>query len=288
LIVLLGWGGLGVYWWTQQLRLAQEAEEHEKRRPTEEETAKARGQFVTWHGWGEPSSGRYRSAPGTPTFGPEIEAKLDRTTDRWTVTGAVTYPGDFPNLDYRWYDWKVVLYHAPNGEWHEEGRGNMQLRRLKVEGALEGEELKKVGKSSDFPLERQTAKPLEDDGRWSGDAQLRGQPPQAGEWADLEVVVPTDGKYTAIVYLTKARENGIIQFSLDGKPLSKPFDGFEPGTAEQKKGPLRPPPQLPPVELGTVELKKGLHTLRVEVTGKNKKSVGYSWGLDCVVLKPAS
>jgi hypothetical protein len=44
------------------------------------------------------------------------------------------------------------------------------------------------------------------------------------------------------------------------------------------------------VQLGTVELKKGMHTLRVEVTGASEKSDGlrYWWGLDCVVLKPAS
>ena len=42
------------------------------------------------------------------------------------------------------------------------------------------------------------------------------------------------------------------------------------------------------MDLGAVDLKKGPHTLRVEVVGTNPKSDGlrYMWGLDCVVLKP--
>ena len=159
---------------------------------------------------------------------------------------------------------------------------------------MEGETLNTVAKSSDFPLGRQDAKPLEDDGRWSGDAQLWGRPPKPGEWADLEVTVPTDGKYTVVVHLTKAHDYGIIQFSIDGMPLGKPFDGFK-ADAVAAAGPAKPgasyPPPLPPVppvELGIVELKKGLHKLRVEVVGGNEKSAGYRWGLDCVVFKPAS
>jgi hypothetical protein len=148
---------------------------------------------------------------------------------------------------------------------------------FKIEGALEGESLKILGKSSDFPLGRQDLKEFTE-GQWSGDAHLWGRPPKVGEWADLEVPVAADGKYKVVVYLTKARDYGVVQFSLDGKPLGKPLDGFEPDKVVSTG----------PVELGTVELKKGTAVLRVEVTGTNEKSVGlrYMWGLDCVVLKP--
>jgi hypothetical protein len=150
---------------------------------------------------------------------------------------------------------------------------------LKVEGALEGEELKIVGKSGKFSLGPQDMKPFKD-GRWSGDAQLFAGPRKAGEWAELELPVAAGGKYTVVVHLTKARDFGIIQFSLDGKPLGQPFDGFEPDAVVASG----------PVELGTAELKKGTAVLRVEVTGTNDKSVDlrYAWGLDCVVLKPAN
>jgi len=96
---------------------------------------------------------------------------------------------------------------------------------FKIEGALEGESLKVLGKSSDFPLEPQDMHPFSE-GKWSGNSQLWAQPPKVGEYADLVLPVPADGKYQVIVYLTKARDYGVIQFSLDGKPLGKPLDGF--------------------------------------------------------------
>jgi hypothetical protein len=96
---------------------------------------------------------------------------------------------------------------------------------------------------------------------------------------DLELPVAADGAYKLQVYLTRARDYGVVQFHLDGKPVGKPFDGFEPEKVLHSDA----------IDLGTVELKKGTATLRVEVVDTNAKSVGlrYMWGLDCVVLKPA-
>ena len=51
------------------------------------------------------------------------------------------------------------------------------------------------------------------EGKWSGDAHLWGRPSKAGEFADLVLPVHADGKYQVIVYLTKARDYGIVQFS---------------------------------------------------------------------------
>jgi hypothetical protein len=81
-----------------------------------------------------------------------------------------------------------------------------------------------------------------------------------------------------VVYLTKARDYGVVQFSLDGKPLGKPIDGYEPEKVVSTG----------PINLGTMELKKGNAVLRVEVLLDLSKAVGakYMWGLDCVVLKP--
>ena len=150
---------------------------------------------------------------------------------------------------------------------------------FKIKGALEGESLKVLNKSSDFPLGPQDLRPFQE-GQWSGDAHLWGQPKKAGEWADLQVPVPADGKYEVVVYMTKARDYGVIQFSLDGNPLGKPIDGYEPEKVVSTG----------PISLGTAELKKGNAVLRVETVGTNEKSTGvrYMWGLDCIVLKPAS
>ncbi len=110
--------------------------------------------------------------------------------------------------------------------------------------------------------------------KWSGDAQLWAQPPKVGEFADLELPVAADGEVQVVVYLTKARDYGVVQFSLDGKPLGKPIDCFEPEKVLATG----------PIDLGTVKLKTGKAVLRVEAVGTNEKSVGlrYMWGLDCV------
>jgi tRNA 2-selenouridine synthase SelU len=144
-------------------------------------------------------------------------------------------------------------------------------------GTLEGEKLKVLGRSSDYYLGPQGMIGFLDS-RWSSDVQLYAKPPKVGSWADLELPVPAAGKYIVIAYLTKARDYGIVQFHLDGKQLGKPIDCFEPEKV-LRTGPLN---------LGTVELKKGPNTLRVEVIGTNPRSVGLRtmWGLDCIILKP--
>ena len=62
--------------------------------------------------------------------------------------------------------------------------------------------------------------------------------------------------------------------------MDKAIDGFEPEKVVSTG----------PINLGTMELKKGNAVLRVQVVGTNKKSTGtrYMWGLDCVVLKPTA
>ncbi|HVS37088.1 MAG TPA: DUF2961 domain-containing protein [Gemmataceae bacterium] len=149
----------------------------------------------------------------------------------------------------------------------------------KIAGALEGESLKVIGKSSEFDLGTQAMREFGED-KWSGDAQLWGRPAKVGEFVDLALPVPADGKYKVVAYLTGARDYGIVQFSLDGKALGKPIDCFDP-TRVVTTG---------PIDLGEVELKKGDATLRLTVTGTNAQSVGlrYMFGLDCVVLKPAA
>jgi len=109
----------------------------------------------------------------------------------------------------------------------------------------------------------------------------RGQPPlgaagQSREWLDLELPVPAEGRYHVVVYLVKARDYGIVQFHLDGKPLGKPIDCSTPSRCQHR----RP-------STGDGRFEAGTATLRGEVVGTNPKSDGlrYMWGLDCVVLK---
>jgi hypothetical protein len=148
----------------------------------------------------------------------------------------------------------------------------------KIAGALEGEKLKVLGKSGDFPVGPQDLVEFAD-GKWSGDRHLWVRPPKKGEWVDLELPVAATGTYHVVVYLTKARDYGVVQFSLDGKPVGKPIDCFHAPNVVATGA----------IDLGEVELTKGTAVLRGEVVGTNEKSDGlrYMWGLDCVVLRPA-
>jgi serine/threonine-protein kinase len=160
--------------------------------------------------------------------------------------------------------------------WDEVG-ALLEKTHYKIAGALEGEKLKVLGHSGSFEASPQdmTGFPA---GDWSGDGQLHGRPSRKGEWLDLELPVPADGKYHVVVYLTKAPDYGIVQFSLDGQALGKPIDCFNALNVVSTG----------PIDLGVIVLKKGTATLRGEVVGTNAKSVGlhYSWGLDCLMLKP--
>jgi hypothetical protein len=146
---------------------------------------------------------------------------------------------------------------------------------MKITGAIEGETMRILNKSSAFDVGPQDMSPFSD-ARWSGNSQLFVRPPQDG-WVDLELPVANDGRYHVFVYLTKARDYGIIQFHLDGKPIGKPIDCFEADRVIRTGA----------IDLGEMELKKGNATMRVKVVGTNQKSVGwrFMWGLDCVVLK---
>jgi hypothetical protein len=147
---------------------------------------------------------------------------------------------------------------------------------MKIAGAIEGETMRIIGKSSAFEIGPQDMG-IFADGQWSGDRQLWVRPPKKGEWVDLELPVAADGRYHLIVYLTKAQDYGIVQFHLNGKQIGKPIDCFEPNRVISTGA----------IDLGEVELKKGMATMRVEIVGTNEKSVGlrYMWGLDCAVLK---
>lgn len=148
---------------------------------------------------------------------------------------------------------------------------------FRIPGIIEGESLRILGKSGNFEAGPQDMSGFAD-GRWSGDAQLWVRPAKVREWVDLAVPVPEDGRYRVVVYLTRARDYGKVRFSLDGKPIGGPVDGFEPNAVVSTG----------PIGLGEVDLKKGAGTLRVEVVGTNERSSGlrYMWGLDGIELRP--
>jgi hypothetical protein len=144
---------------------------------------------------------------------------------------------------------------------------------------IEGEGRKVLARGGRFWLGPQDMTEFFKD-KWSGNTQLWCQSARPGDWVELELPVAADGRYQVLAYLTRARDYGIVQLSLNGKPLGAPIDGYHSPEVVNTGA----------IELGTVDLNRGGARLRVEVVGTNDRSVGprYLWGLDCVVLQPVA
>ncbi|NLC58461.1 MAG: DUF2961 domain-containing protein [Armatimonadetes bacterium] len=154
---------------------------------------------------------------------------------------------------------------TPDRELHQ------PLPEYRIPGALEGENLRILAKEI-AAVDPQDMGGF--GGQWSGETHLWLRPAKVGEWVDLALPVEEAGRYEVVVYLTKAIDYGIAQFRLNGQVIGQPYDAFNDGVIPTG-----------PVSLGIVELAPGEATLRVEVIGKNEKSVGLMAGLDAVVLK---
>jgi len=158
----------------------------------------------------------------------------------------------------------------------------------RVEGAIEGESLNVLKTSGLFDVAPQALPEKRKVGRWSGDAILIGSPRQPGDWVELALPVPAEGTYRVVAYLVTAPGHGVVRISLDGRPLGPLFDGFGPGPDPRSYAIFDATSPSIATEMGTVQLRKGTATLRLETAGKNEKSSGFSWGLDCLVLRPSS
>jgi tetratricopeptide (TPR) repeat protein len=158
----------------------------------------------------------------------------------------------------------------------------------RVEGAIEGEVLKVAGTSAPFKVAPQALPENRYVGRWSGDAILIGSPGRPGDWVELALPVPEDGTYRVAAHLIKAPGHGVVRITIDGGRPGTLFDGFQIGPDPRSPSLLDRTPAPVATDLGIVSLRKGTATIRIEVVGKNAGSWGYSWGLDCIVLRRPS
>ena len=111
-------------------------------------------------------------------------------------------------------------------------------------------------------------------GNWSGDAQLHvgGKP---GDALVLDLPVAKADRYQLSVYLTMAPEFGRIQPSLDGERLGDALNLYAPRVIASGR-----------VILTTRSLQAGRHTIRFEIVGKDPKSKGTDFGIDCFEIAP--
>ena len=113
-------------------------------------------------------------------------------------------------------------------------------------------------------------------GKWSHGAHLWWIHAKPGDKLDLALPVELAGPYQLEAHLTRARDYGIVQLSLDGRALGPPIDLYDPRVVPT--GALK---------LGVQDLTAGQHTFTLEITGANDRAVkGYMVGLDYLKLTP--
>jgi hypothetical protein len=146
----------------------------------------------------------------------------------------------------------------------------------RVEGALEGEDLKVIAVSAGQTTTQDMQGFAGD--KWSGGKQLfwTGGKPEAT--LELEIPAPAAGKFEVLASFTMARDYAIITVSLDGQPLKTDLDLFN-GSDVITTGELK---------LGQRQLETGKHKLVLTITGANPAAVkAYMVGLDYVKLQTA-
>ncbi|MGB2820275.1 MAG: DUF2961 domain-containing protein, partial [Phycisphaerae bacterium] len=211
------------------------------------------------------------------------------SVNRWHITDNVPFQTSFEAAIEKYYPNRKPTLYASTAYWYQAPGGKDPYEAVPmaqrwgycetpavyhVKGALEGEKLRILEKTGQPGRQDMFQYPL---GKWSQEAHLwwtRGKP---GEKLVLELPVKEAGKYELQAVLTKARDYGIVQLSLDGAKLGDPIDLYNPEVIHTE-----------PLQLGTHELTKGAHKLTVEITGANAKAIkAYMFGLDYVLLKPA-
>ncbi|MFQ5733487.1 MAG: c-type cytochrome, partial [Planctomycetaceae bacterium] len=144
----------------------------------------------------------------------------------------------------------------------------------RVPGAIEGEGMKVLAKTAGNARSQKMGIFPAD--KWSNNDHLWWTGGKRGAKLDLELPVTKTGKYRLEIVLTKARDYGIVQLSLDGKSLGGPIDLYNPRTVITT-GVLTFAPQ---------QLKAGRHTLSLRILGANPKAIkAYMVGLDYVRLQ---
>jgi hypothetical protein len=146
------------------------------------------------------------------------------------------------------------------------------IQQYKVQGAIEGEKMKILSCSGGkYEVQDLT---IFSDGNWSGDEHLWWKNPSVGNQIALEFAVQEKGTFELKVAMTRAKDYGIFQLSLDGKKIGEPIDLYDPNVVPTGA-----------LTFGKFQLEPGKHTLGFELTGKNEKSIpNHMLGLDYILL----
>jgi len=141
-----------------------------------------------------------------------------------------------------------------------------------IPGALEGEALKVLTKTGG------SAKPQGMGGfggAWSGGSQLWWIGGKQGDKLTLAIPVKEKGSYALTAALTKAKDYGILDIALDGKPVATGWDGYNPEVIHSDA-----------LDWGTHTLDASEHQLTITLSGTNANALPkFMVGVDYVKLE---
>ena len=99
---------------------------------------------------------------------------------------------------------------------------------------------------------------------------------EPGDFVTFGFDAPTTRRVEAALRFTRYSGYGIVQASIDGRPIGEPIDMYAAG--------LEPMGGLAP--LGELELSEGRHSIRIELVGRNEQAADAFMGLCDLVLTP--
>ena len=201
--------------------------------------------------------------------------------NRWEISENIPFQTSFEGCIEKYYPNDRPTLYASTVYWYLSPDGTDQYRTVPVKnrtfyvnpprpgvpGAIEGESLKAEVTGGVTSIQDLA-------GKWSGDAHLWWTNGKPGDILKVVIPVKKTGKYDFKVALTKARDYGIVQLSLDGVKLGGPIDLYDPNVVPTGE-----------ISLGVQSLKAGDHILSAEITGANEAAIkAYMFGLDYVKL----
>jgi WD40 repeat protein len=111
-------------------------------------------------------------------------------------------------------------------------------------------------------------------GVFSNERVLAGEA-ETGGYVELKLNVPRSGRYALGIYFLTGPEGGVIEVSVDGRVIGRRFDSFRETVGRSGR-----------IDFGTLPLREGRHRLRFTIVGKDPRSKGHRFGVDCLELRP--
>jgi hypothetical protein len=145
---------------------------------------------------------------------------------------------------------------------------------FKVEGAIEGENMKILSKSGGNPHGQKMGGFR--GGKWSGNDHLFWTGAKVGDVLTLALPVAEKGNYQIKAVLTKAKDYGAVDIRLDGQPVAdgRNINLYDPNVVTSGE-----------LDWGTRELDAGEHKLEVKIIASDARASGLLFGLDYVKLE---